>query len=107
MKMLGQMMKQAEAMQQRMAEMQETLQQTEVEGQSGGGLVKVTMTAKGEMRRVTIAPALADPAEIGVLEDLIVAACNDARARGDRLVAEEMQKLTGGLNLPPGFKLPF
>jgi len=97
MKNLGQMMKQAQQMQSKMAEMQAALEQAEVTGQSGGGMVTITMTAKGDPRR----------AEIEVLEDLIMAALKDARGKADAHVSSEMSKLTGGLPLPPGFKLPF
>ncbi len=107
MKNLGAMMKQAQAMQGKMADMQERLGDTEVDGASGAGLVKVTLNGKGEMRRLTIDPSLIDPKEPGMLEDLIVAAHNDARGKVDQFKAEEMQALTGGLGLPPGFKLPF
>ncbi len=107
MKNLGNLMKQAQQMQARMGELQARLAETEVSGASGGGMVQVTVTGKGEMRRIKIDPALAKPEDIEVLEDLIVAASNDAKAKAEALMAEEMQKLTGGLNLPPGLKLPF
>ncbi len=107
MKNLGQMMKQAQQMQAKMAEMQESLEKVEITGASGGGLVQVTLTAKGEMRKVAIDPTLIDKDEIEMLEDLIVAAHNDAKAKVEAHVAEEMGKLTGGLQLPPGMKLPF
>ncbi len=107
MKNLGQMMKQAQEMQAKMAEMQEQLAEIEVTGASGGGMIQVTLNGKGEMRRVKIDPALADPNEIAVLEDLIVAATNDAKAKVEAQVAQKMGELTGGLGLPPGFKLPF
>ena len=107
MKNLGQMMKQAQQMQTRMAEMQAKLDQVEVTGSSGGGMVQVTVTGKGEMRRIKIDPSLLVPADVEVLEDLIVAAANDARAKVEAQIAEEMAKLTGGLKLPPGMKLPF
>jgi DNA-binding YbaB/EbfC family protein len=107
MKNLGQMMKQAQAMQAKMQEMQEELARTEVTGVSGGGMVSATLTGKGEMRRLKIDPKLVDPAEVEVLEDLIVAAINDAKAKVDAHVQSEMAKLTGGLQLPPGVKLPF
>ena len=106
MKNLGQMMKQAQQMQQRMAEMQQALEGIEVTGAAGGGMVQVTLNGKGAVRRVRIDPKLVDPADVGMLEDLIVAAANDAKAKVEVLVQEEMQKLTGGLQLPPGFKLP-
>lgn len=107
MKNLGQMMKQAQQMQSKMAEMQAALEQTEVTGQAAGGMVSIVMTAKGETKRVKIDPALVNPAEVEVLEDLISAALRDARSKADVYIAEEMGKVTGGLPLPPGFKLPF
>jgi DNA-binding YbaB/EbfC family protein len=107
MKNLGQMMKQAQAMQAKMQELQEALERTEVTGMSGGGMVAITVSGKGEMRRVKIDPKLVDPADVGMLEDLIVAAANDARAKVEQHMQAEMAKLTGGLQLPPGFKLPF
>ena len=79
----------------------------EITGQSGGGLVQVTLNGKHEMRRVRIDPSLLEPKETEVLEDLIVAAANDARQRLEGEMQREMQSMTGGLNLPPGFKLPF
>jgi hypothetical protein len=107
MKNLGQMMKQAQQMQAKMAEMQAALDQIEMTGAAGGGMVQVTLTGKGEVRRIKIDKSLVDPAEVEVLEDLILAAFNDAKQRVDSHVAEEMGKLTGGLKLPPGMKLPF
>jgi DNA-binding YbaB/EbfC family protein len=107
MKNLGNMMKQAQAMQQKMAEMQERLAQMEVEGQSGGGMVKATVSGKGEVKRIKLDKTVVDPSDIGMLEDLIVAACNDARGKAEAEMAAETQKLMGGLGLPPGFKLPF
>ena len=107
MKNIGQMLKQAQEMQSRMAELQERLNEQELEGVSGGGMVKVIMNGKGEVRRVKIDPALADPNDIEVLEDLIVAAATDAKAKVEVCTQEEMQKIAGGLNLPAGLKLPF
>ena len=107
MKNLGQMLKQAQAMQARMAELQAQLEQVEMTGAAGGGMVSVTVNGKGEARQVKIDPSLADPDEIEVLEDLIVAAFNDAKAKVEAHVSQEMSKLTGGLNLPGGMKLPF
>jgi DNA-binding YbaB/EbfC family protein len=113
MKNLGNLMKQAQAMQQKMTELQERLAQMEVEGQSGAGMVRAVVNGKGEVKRMRIEPSVVDPADVGMLEDLIVAACNDARAKADAMNAEETQKLMGGLGLPPGlglpggFKLPF
>ena len=107
MKNLGQMMKQAQQMQAKMAEMQAQLETVEMTGAAGGGLVRVTVGGKGDLRKVKLDPALLDPAEVEVLEDLIVAAFNEAKTRVEAHVAEEMAKLTGGLQLPPGLKLPF
>jgi DNA-binding YbaB/EbfC family protein len=107
MKNLGSMLKQAQAVQQKMAEMQEKLAALEVEGQAGGGMVKATLTGKNELKRLKIDKSLVDPNEVEMLEDLVVAACNDARAKVEAAVAEETQKLTAGLPLPPGMKLPF
>ena len=107
MKNIAQMMKQAQEMQSRVEEMQSQLQAVEVTGESGAGMVAVVMTGKGLMRSIAIDPSLATPDEVEVLEDLIVAAVNDARQKAEDLAAEEMRKLTGGLSLPPGFKLPF
>jgi nucleoid-associated protein EbfC len=107
MKNLGQMMKQAQEMQARMAELQNRLAEIEMTGASGGGLVQVTLSGKGEMKKVRIDKSLMLPEETEVLEDLILAASNDAKARVEAHVAGEMSKLTGGLQLPPGLKLPF
>jgi DNA-binding YbaB/EbfC family protein len=107
MKNLANMMKQAQEMQARMQEMQDRLGQAEVDGAAGAGMVRVTMTGKGEVRRLKIDPTLLDPAEVEVLEDLVVAALADAKAKSEAMVAEEMGKVTGGLNLPAGLKLPF
>jgi len=101
------MLKQAQQMQARMAEMQVKLAEIEVTGVAGGGLVQVTLNGRGEMKKLTLDKSAVDPNEIEVLEDLILAAFNDAKARVERLAAEEMEKLTGGLKLPPGMKLPF
>ena len=106
MKNIGEILKQAKEMQSRMAEAQERLGAVEATGVAGGGLVEVTLTGKGEMRRLRIDPTLAAPDERGLLEDLVVAAHNDARAKVDVLVQEEMSKVTGGLPLPPGLGLP-
>ncbi len=107
MKNIGQIMKQAQQMQTKMAELQAQLAELEVSGASGGGMVRVTMSGKGELRGVKIDPSLANPDDIEVLEDLIMAAANDAKAKVEARVQEEMQKLTGGLQLPPGLQLPF
>ena len=103
---LAGLMKQAQAMQDNLKKVQEELGNIEVEGQSGAGLVKITMTCKHEVRRVTIEPALlADDKEM--LEDLIAAAFNDARVKVERTVQEKLSAVTGGLALPGGMKLPF
>ena len=107
MKNLGDMMKQVQAMQSRMAEMQAKLEQATVVGQSGGGLVKLTMSGKGVMTALSIDPSLLKPEEKEILEDLILAAHSDAKAKSETMMAEEMKSVTGGLPLPPGFKLPF
>ncbi len=107
MKNLGQMMKQAQQLQARMAEMQEQLAQLEIVGAAGGGLVQVTLNGKSEMRRVKIDPSLLGSGEVEVVEDLIVAATNDARTKVEATVAERMAELTGGLSLPPGMQFPF
>jgi DNA-binding YbaB/EbfC family protein len=107
MKNLGNMLKEAQKMQAKMAEMQAKLADMELIGAAGGGMVKITVNGKGEMRKASIDPALANPAEIEILEDLIVAAFNDAKIKVEAETQAEMSKLTGGLNLPPGMKLPF
>ena len=104
---LVQMMKQAQEMQSKMLQMQERVAQTEIAGQSGGGMINVAMTGRGQMRKIKIDPKLVNPAETEMLEDLIIAAINDAKAQADALVAGETEKMMGGMNLPPGFKLPF
>jgi hypothetical protein len=106
MKNLGNMMKQAQEMQEKMQEMQERLQEHEVSGAAGGGMVTVTMNGRGELRKVGIDKSLVDPEDVGVLEDLIVAATNDAKQKVEQYMQEQMQELTGGMELPPGFKLP-
>jgi hypothetical protein len=100
-------MKQAQAMQEKMAGIQAELDTVEVEGASGGGSVRVTMTAKGHLKGVSIDPALMVADEREILEDLIVAACNDARGKAEATMQERMAELTKGLPLPPGMKLPF
>ena len=107
MKNPGQMMKQAQEMQAKMAEMQDKLGDLEIIGAAAGGMVEVTLNGKGEVRRIKIDPSLVDADEIEVMEDLIVAGFNDAKAKVEAQLAEEMAKLTGGLQLPPGMKLPF
>ena len=107
MKNLGNMLKEAQKLQERMAEMQQQLAATEMSGTAGAGMVTVTLNGRGEMRKVKIDPSLADPNEMEILEDLIVAAANDAKSKIDAHLQAEMGKLTGGLPMPPGFKLPF
>jgi nucleoid-associated protein EbfC len=107
MKNLGNILKQAQNIQARMGEVQEELREMEVEGQAGAGMVKAVLNGKGEMRALTIDPAIVDKDDIGVLEDLIVAAVNDARVKADAISQEKMSALTAGLPLPPGMKLPF
>ncbi|OIQ96603.1 nucleoid-associated protein YbaB [mine drainage metagenome] len=107
MKNLGNLMKQAQQMQAKMAEMQGKVEQMEASGASGGGMVQVTVNGKGDLRKLKIDPSLLVPEDVEVLEDLVVAAFNDAKAKVDATMQAEMQKLTGGLNLPAGLKLPF
>lgn len=101
------LMKQAQAMQAKMAETQAELEQTLVEGEAGGGLVKITLTAKGALKSLAIDPSLMKADETEILQDLIATAHAQARAKGDETMAEKMKALTGGLQLPPGMKLPF
>ena len=103
----GNMMKQAQQLQKKMAEAQEKLNDIEVEGSSGGGLVKIITTAKGSFKKISIDDSLIKIDEKEILEDLIVAAINDAKQKGETVAQEEMKSLTGGLPLPPGMKLPF
>jgi nucleoid-associated protein EbfC len=104
MKNFGDIMKQAQQLQQRFQEAQERVSAVEAEGQSGGGMVRVTLNGKGLATAVAIDPSLIDPKDPGVLEDLLRAAINDARAKVDARVSDEMSKATGGLPLPPGMK---
>jgi DNA-binding YbaB/EbfC family protein len=107
MKNLAGLMKQAQEMQEKMAQMQARLESVDTEGVAGAGMVRVILNGRGEMRGITIDPKLADPAEMEMLEDLIVAAHRDAKQKVQAAAEAEMQKATGGLNLPPGMKLPF
>ncbi|GEO41356.1 hypothetical protein GGE65_005492 [Skermanella aerolata] len=107
MKNLGQMMKQAQEMQTRMQQMQDALAEVEVTGQSGAGMVNVTLNGKGEMKRLKLDKSVVDPEDVEVIEDLIMAAFNDAKLKVEQHVADETQKLMGGMKLPPGLKLPF
>ena len=107
MKNLGQMMKQAQQMQEKMTELQERLAKIEVTGLSGGGMVTVTLNGKSEMCSLTFDPSLSLEKEREMLEDLILAAHNDAKSKLEITLQEETSKLMGGLQLPPGMKLPF
>jgi hypothetical protein len=104
---LDEIMKMAQDVQAEMQKAQETLEKIEVEGAAGGGLVKVRATAKGQINGIEIDESLLQPGEKAMLEDLITAAINDARAKADAAAAPELQKMTSGMPLPPGFKLPF
>lgn len=101
------LMKQAQAMQAKMAEAQAQLETIDVEGQSGGGLVRITLTAKGAMKALAIDPSLLKADEKEILEDLLVTAHEDARKKAERAMEEKMRDVTSGLPLPPGMKLPF
>jgi nucleoid-associated protein EbfC len=107
MKNIADIMKQVQSMQARMGDMQKKLESMSVAGQSGGGLVKVTMNGKGAVQSVSIDPSLMKEGEREILEDLLVAAHSDAKGKAEALAAEEMKALTGGLPLPPGLSLPF
>ena len=104
---IGNMMKQAQQLQKKIADAQEKLNAIEVEGTSGGGLVKVIATAKGEVKRIIIDDTILKPEEKEITEDLIVAAINDAKQKAETAAQEEMKSVTGGLSLPPGMKFPF
>lgn len=100
------MMKQAKELQEKMQALQDEVAALEVEGSAGGGLVSAVMTGKSEMKRLKIDPSLLKPDEAEILEDLVVAAVNDARAKAEQLLADKMREMTGGLQLPPGMNLP-
>jgi DNA-binding YbaB/EbfC family protein len=102
--MMG-MMKQVQAMQAKFADMQAEMDRIEIEGQAGGGMVRVTLTAKGALKGVKVDPSLMKEGEAEILEDLIVAAHADAKAKSEKVMEEKMKALTGGLPLPPGMKL--
>jgi DNA-binding YbaB/EbfC family protein len=101
------MMKEMAGLKAKMEAMQAELDETLVEGRAGAGMVSVTLTAKGALKALAIDPDLLKPDDREMLEDLIVAAHADARAKIEGVMAEKMQAITGGLSLPPGFKLPF
>ncbi len=107
MKNLAGLMKQAQQMQSKMQEMQTKLEGMEITGESGAGLVKVTLNGKSDLKSITIDPKIVDPADTEMLSDLILAAHRDAKTKIEAASAEEMQKVTGGMQLPPGMKLPF
>jgi len=104
---MDEILKAASEMQAKLAAAQDKLDEIEVEGAAGGGLVRVRASAKGRIIALSLDPSLIDPAGKEMLEDLIVAAFNDARAKADAASGQEMGKLTAGLPMPPGFKLPF
>jgi DNA-binding YbaB/EbfC family protein len=104
---MGKMMKQVQDMQSKMGQMQAALEAAEFAGQSASGLVVVTLGGKGDMKKVKIDPKAVDPSDIEMMEDLIVAAFNDAKAKLDAHIATETEKAMGGLKLPPGMQLPF
>tara|TARA_B100000029_G_scaffold199718_1_gene198054 strand:+ start:20488 stop:20814 length:327 start_codon:yes stop_codon:yes gene_type:complete len=107
MKNIGQMLKQAQQMQSKMAEMQQSLEELSVEGTSGAGLVTVVLNGKGEMKSIRLDHSLVNPDEAEILEDLIVAAHADAKSKVEAKSAEAMKELTGGIELPPGMNIPF
>lgn len=104
---MAKLMKQAQELQSKMAEAQARLDEITVEGEAGAGMVKATVSAKGELRALSIDPSLFRPEDREVVEDLIVAAIKDGQARAAQRAQEEMAAVTEGLNLPPGMKLPF
>ena len=103
---LGNMMKQVQQMQAKMAELQAELENAEVEASSGGGMVKVVVNGKGDLKALTIEPEVVDKDDVEMLQDLIVAALNQAKEKVQELQQEQMAGLTGGLNIP-GLNLPF
>ena len=107
MKNLAGLMKQAQQMQSKMEVMQSKLESLEITGEAGAGLVRVTLNGKNDLRKIKIDPKIVDPTDTEMLEDLVAAAFRDAKAKIEVASAAEMQKITGGLQLPPGMKLPF
>lgn len=105
MKNMFDIMKQAQQLQSRMASMQQELEAAEVEGHVGGGMVTIVMSGKGEVKKVSVDPSLMKEDEREILEDLIVAACADAKSKAEQLAAEKMKSVAGGLPLPPGLGL--
>ena len=104
---MGKMMKQAQEMQTRMQDMQAELENMEVTGKSAGGMVEITMSCKGTAKSCKIDPSLVGEGDSDMLEDLIVAAMNDAHTKAEEVSREKMSELTGGIELPPGMQLPF
>jgi hypothetical protein len=104
---ISQIMKQAKAMQEKMAEAQKKVEETEVEGSSGGGVVKVIMDGKYNLKKINIDPNLVDKDEVEVLEDLVVAAINDASKKVAENMNNQLGSISSGMGLPPGMKLPF
>ncbi|MBS91527.1 MAG: YbaB/EbfC family nucleoid-associated protein [Rickettsiales bacterium] len=104
---ISQIMKQAKAMQEKMAEVQKKIEEAEVEGTSGGGAVKVLVNGKHNVKKITIDPSLVDKNEVEVLEDLLVAALNDATNKISENMSSQLSSISGGMDLPPGMKLPF
>ena len=107
MKNFNDMIKQAQKLQQKVTDMQTQLEGVTMDGQAGGGLVKITISGKNDLKKIQIDPSLLKEDEKEVLEDLIVAAHNDAKNKLEAHVQDEMSKVTGGFNLPAGFKMPF
>lgn len=101
------MMKKAQEMQKKMQEIQDSLSNLEVEGTSGGGIVKIIMNCKNEVKKIDIDPSIIKNDEKEVMEDLIIAALNDAKSKAEEKSQDKMKELTGGLGLPPGMKMPF
>ena len=104
---MSQIMKQAKAMQEKMAEMQKKIEETEIEGSSGGGAVKILMNGKHEVKNLFIDPSIVNSDEKEVLEDLIIAALNDVNKKISENTNDQLGSISGGMGLPPGFKLPF
>ena len=104
---MSQIMKQAKAMQEKMAEMQKKIEETEIEGSSGGGAVKIVMNGKHEVKNLFIDPSIVNSDEKEVLEDLIIAAINDVNKKIAENTNDQLGSISGGMGLPPGFKLPF
>jgi DNA-binding YbaB/EbfC family protein len=103
----NQFLKQAQAMQTKVQEMQSKLEAAEYEGKSGGSMVNVKVSGKGDLKSISIDPSVIDPKEKELLEDLIVAAYNDAKSKADAASQDSMTSALGGMSLPPGFKMPF